>query len=578
MCGILGGINTSFNSASVALLEHRGPDQSSYVTEDAPGHGEVALGQTRLNIVDRADLDLPIRIGRSTILFNGEIYNHVELRAELEQHGWRFTTRSDTEVALAAYLQWGPDCLNRFNGMFALVVWDGQRFFCARDRLGKKPLFYRCGQGRFEFASEVKAFDKLEFVNDELFELFEFCFNEHTLFRDVFALPPAHYLIYDLTRGALYTRQYWDVEHYVNERISDEGQAVNRFIELLEDAVHIRKRADVPIALFLSGGVDSSLIAALSSVDDVFTCQFDEFRDSVDEETIVRDLTQRLGITPHFVRPTREQFLRALGPMSYHLEMPTGSFSVFPLYCLAKAARNLGYKVVLTGDGADELFAGYVRNEFLLDRSDKYPPEKRLQYASMLNRFEGSDLDRFCRMASRSGLTGAAMMKMFLTPYWSARRSALENICYLETRIFLQPLLQMADRMCMAHGVEARCPFLDHRLVEFAFSLDDRLRYRDGTGKWIVHQAAKKLLPRNARVLSRLVKHGLPTPVNLWLHGRHSFDRQYWNTLLTAECMKSLMNRRDPEAADEGLEHAVTRFDGPSRNMSSNTSLLERIS
>ena len=142
----------------------------------------------------------------------------------------------------------------------------------------------------------------------------------------------------------------------------------------------------------------------------------------------------------------------------------------------------------------------------------------------------------------------------------------------------MQPLLQMTDRMCMAHGVESRCPFLDHRLVEFAFSLHDRLRYRDGMGKWIVYQAAKKLLPRNARVLSRTVKHGLPTPVNLWLHGRHSFDRQYWNTLMTAECMKSLMHGPDANVAESRPDHALTRFDGPSQNISSTTTRMERVS
>ena len=132
-------------------------------------------------------------------------------------------------------------------------------------------------------------------------------------------------------------------------------------------------------------------------------------------------------------------------------------------------------------------------------------------------------------------------MKMFLIDQWSPRRSALENVSYIESRIFLQPLLQMSDRMCMAHSIEARCPFLDHRLVKFAFSLDDSLRHRDGTGKWIVHQAAQKLLPKGAKLLGRTIKDGLPTPVNLWMQGRHTFDRKHWNSLMTAECIKSLM-------------------------------------
>jgi asparagine synthase (glutamine-hydrolysing) len=161
-------------------------------------------------------------------------------------------------------------------------------------------------------------------------------------------------------------------------------------------------------------------------------------------------------------------------------------------------------------------------------------------YASMLRRFEGSDLDRFCRMASRSGLAGAALLKGHLSHLWSDHRSLLDNACYVETRIFLQPLLQMADRMSMAHAVEARNPFLDYRLVEFAFTLDDSLRFRDGVGKWLVKAAANRLLPRDCLVLTREVKHGLPTPINLWLQGQASFDRKYWTAIMTAECIKSL--------------------------------------
>ncbi len=551
MCGILGGINTSFNERSVARLHRRGPDQSRLVTETVPGFGVVALGQTRLNVVDCEDISLPVRIADATILFNGEIYNHHELRRELETHGWLFQTCTDTEVALAAYLQWGVDCLPRFNGMFAMVVWDGRRFFCARDRMGQKPLFYRYNDRRFEFASEVKAFDDLEFVSQDVFDLFEFCVNEHTLFRDVLALRPGHYLIYDLHRGTCTTRAYWDIEHQVGHKITDERKAVDGLIELLEDSVRQRMRADVPVTMLLAGGLDSSLIAALSGLDEVFTCQFDEFRETINEECYVRDLADKIGFHVHMVRPTKAQFFHDLAAMAYHLEMPTGSFSVFPLYRLAQAVREAGYKVVLSGEGADELFCGYARNEFLLSDGVPRDSAKERHYASMLRRYHGSSLDRFCRMASRSGLSGAAMLKMFLAEHWSERRSTLENICYIETRLFLQPLLQMADRMTMAHGVEGRCPFLDHRVVEFAFSLDDSLRYRGGVGKWIVHQALSRLLPADSLVLHRGVKDGLPTPVNFWMQGRHTFDRKHWNALMTAECIKSLIGYADEKVVEK---------------------------
>ncbi len=548
VCGILGGLNTEFDQESLSRLQHRGPNQGCLITEPVEPHGTLAFGQVRLSIVDRHDIKLPVRLGPATIVFNGEIYNHPELRAELRQLGWNFQTRTDTEVALASYLQWGPECLDRFNGMFAFAIWDGQRFFCARDRTGQKPFFYRSGPGTFEFASEIKAFSRLDFVPQEVFDVFEFCFNEQTLYRGIFALRPGNYLIYDPDRGTCRTRSYWDIDQRVDHKISDERTAVSRFVELLEDSVRLRLRADVPVSMFLSGGLDSSLIAKLSGVDTAFTCQFDEFADTINEERYARDLADRLGIELNVIRPTRDEFFSDLSDMAYHLELPTGSFSVFPLYRLAKACHDSGFRVVLCGEGADELFAGYVRNEFLLDDRNAPTDERAEHYGSMLQRYHGSDLDRFCRMASRSGLTGASMMKMFLTEHWSARKSMLENICYIESRIFLQPLLQMADRMCMAHGVEGRCPFLDHRIIEFAFSLEDSLRYRNGTGKWIVHEAARKLLPRGSLVLQRAVKHGLPTPVNLWMHGRHSFDRKYWNTLMTAECIKALLSPARPNA------------------------------
>jgi asparagine synthetase B (glutamine-hydrolysing) len=237
--------------------------------------------------------------------------------------------------------------------------------------------------------------------------------------------------------------------------------------------------------------------------------------------------------------------------------MPTGSFSAYAIYRLAKAALECGYTVALSGEGSDELFAGYARNELLIEDEPVRSTSKQRHYAAMLDRYRGCDFDRFCRMASRCGLVGAALIKMHLADLWSQRRSTLQNISYIETKIFLQPLLQMADRMCMAHGVENRCPFLDHRLVEFAFRLDDSLRYRDGVGKWIVHRAAEKVLPKGSLVLQRPVKDGLPTPANLWLHGTHSFDRKHWNALMTAECIRSLLGGAQSRVIEEAALPAV---------------------
>lgn len=551
MCGILGGINTELGEGDLRRLSHRGPDQASLTVEVVGPELRVTLGQTRLNIVDRNDVELPVSTTlpgsgrRASIVFNGEIYNWIELRAELEAEGHALHTKTDIEVVLVAYVAWGPRFLERLNGMFAFAIWDGERLFCARDRMGKKPFFYRCRGRTFEFASEVKGFGSLTFAGSELFDVLEFCPDESTLYQDTFALPPAHYLVYDPSRSTLQTHEYWSLPHRFGERLEREDEAIDRLIELLRDAVRLRMRADVPVTMFLSGGIDSSLLAALaqgegSGIREAFTCQFDDLKGVIDEEGYAHDLATRLGVRLHVVRPTREQFLEDLPRLAYHLEMPTGSFSVFPLYRLAAAAREGGYKVVLSGEGSDELFAGYARSEFLM-MSAFDPTDPRVRaYQSMLRRFEGSDLARFCRMASRSGLSGAALLEGYFRHLWSDHRSMLENTCYLETKVFLQPLLQMADRMTMAHGVEARNPFLDHRVVELAFTLDDSLRHRGQTGKWIVKAAAERVLPRGSLVLTRDVKHGLATPINAWLRGQAGFDRKYWTAVMTAECIKAL--------------------------------------
>ncbi len=549
MCGIFGGINTTFGQKAVAQLHHRGPDQSHVVTEPVGPGLELTLGQTRLNVVDRHDIDLPVRIGDAAILFNGEVYNHIELRAELERLGHRFATKTDTEVVLAAYLEWGHDCLRRFNGMFALAIWDGELLFCARDRMGQKPLFYRSGPERFEVASEIKAFPELGFTSNDVFDLFEFCFDEHTLYRDVYALQPGHFLVYRPDAQTLRIHRWWDIAEQIDGHLDDEDEAIERFVETLRDAIALRLRADVDVTMFMSGGIDSSLIAALAGVKRVFTCQFVEFEGMIDEAVYAGDLATRLGIDLDLVVPTKDEFFTALPALAHHLEIPTGSFSVFPLYQLSAAVKAAGYKVVLSGEGADELFGGYARNEFLFAEQAEPDGEKRRQYASMLGRFRGDPLDQFCRMASRSGLEGAARMRMFLRPHWRDRMTLLQNMCFVEARFFLQPLLQMGDRMTMAHGVEARCPFLDYRMVELAFSMSDRLRNRDGTGKWIVREAARRVLPKGTKLLDRQVKHGLPTPVNLWMQGRHSFDRKYWNAILTAECMKALLGTTQKSAS-----------------------------
>lgn len=545
MCGFYGGIfqyqnkdEPGFHKNHLKLL-HRGPDQQHVQTEITP-QGTVILGQTRLNIVDQKDICLPIRFGNNVILFNGEIYNYQSIRSELSSLGRRFSTRTDTEVVLAAYLEWGPTCLNRFNGMWAIAIWNGTRFFLARDRLGQKPIYYRTAHDRFEFSSEIKAFDNLSYCGNEYFELLEFCYDDHTPYKDVYSLKPGHYYYHDTASLKSQSTCYWELTNNSDKTVTNPVKAVDDLIDLLSDSVRLRTQADVPVTIFLSGGIDSAVIAALSGIDKTFTCQFDEFKEHINEELYATDLASRLGIDTTLIYPKRDEFLSSIPKLANYLEIPTGSFSVFPLYCLAQHAALNGFRVALTGDGSDELFFGYVRNELLYEDSTRSFSEKETQYKSLLSRYYGTDLDRFCRMASRSGPQGAVQLKSLLLQKWNKDSSLIKNTSLIESTIFLQPLLQMSDRMLMANHVEGRCPFLDHRIVEYSRSLADDLLFRDGKGKWIIHKLAEKILPKGSLVLERPIKHGLPTPVNQWLFGTHSFSRTEWNSLLMAECIKQI--------------------------------------
>lgn len=544
MCGIFGGITKlSIDRTDLTkrlnTLEHRGPDQCDLYTETINGK-QIFLGQTRLNIVDHNSIELPVKFGNYIILFNGEIYNYLSLKRELTKLGWNFLTATDTEVALAAYIEWGVDCLNRFNGMWAIAIWDGHKLFLCRDRLGQKPLFYRFTGSSIEFASEIKALSNLEYSANEQVDLFEFCYDDQTPFKNVFSVKPGYYFFYDSHSATLSSKCYWNIDEYTTGHIDQANKAVDTLIDLLSDSISLRMQADAPIAMFLSGGIDSALIAKLSGIQTAITCQFSEFENEINEEQYAVDLAQRLGIRTHVIRPTRSEFFDSLPKLAYHLEVPTGSFSAFPLYALSKATSAIEHRVVLTGEGSDELFAGYVRNEFLL--ADQLSPTslKETQYLQMIARYHGSDLERFCRMASRTGIQGAARLSSHLHSAWNNRLTFAQNITKLETIIYLQPLLQMSDRMTMAHSIESRCPFLDYRIVEFSRSISDQLMYKNGTGKWLVHKAAQKILPRNSLVLERPVKHGLPTPINLWLYGHHGFDRSHWNTKLMNECINQL--------------------------------------
>lgn len=539
MCGIFGGAAELISKDAERLLFHRGPDQQGRVVVTANAGRSLVIGQTRLSVVYKKDVPTPMSKGGATIAFNGEIYNWLELQRVLEARGHRFETPTDTEVVLAAYLEWGPACLERFNGMFALAIWHDDQLFLARDRLGKKPLFYTHDARGIGFASELKVLRELDFAEVPICTALEFYFDQYTPFANVKSLRGGEYLLYDAGSNAISIKRWWSFPEHSAE-ITDPEKAVDQFIELLTDACRIRKVADVPVTIFLSGGVDSSLIQAVLKLDVSYTVQFQEFERTINERDLVVEFADKLGFEPRIVVPTRDDFLGTFGDLARCIEFPVGSLSVFPLFCLARAARRDGFVVALSGEGADELFNGYYRNELLLREQHDLEPDFEGPYGTLCARYFGSPLERFCRMASRQGLAGVRLLLDYFGPLWRGSHSLGQNISYLEATVFMQPLLVMADRLSMGNSLEVRNPFLDHRMVDFSAKLADDLKYRDGHGKWLLRQALKRLVGSELGIAQRTIKHGLPAPVNQWLFKSSAFDRKDWNHVLLGECLKQL--------------------------------------
>jgi asparagine synthase (glutamine-hydrolysing) len=549
MCGIFGGVPELISGQAAELLRHRGPDQQGQVLVETPSGRPLVIGQTRLSVVTKKPVPTPMERGGAVIAFNGEIYNWLDLRRDLEARGQRFETQTDTEVVLAAYLEWGPACLERMNGMFAIAILRGDELFLARDRLGKKPLFYTHGPAGLGFASELKAIENLDFAEVPICQALEFYFDEYTPFRNVKSVRPGEYLVYRASSNELRRTKWWDLPEPSAE-IHDEDVALQRFLHLFEDACKVRKLADVPVTIFLSGGIDSSLIQAVLKLEVSYTVQFAEFEHTINERDYVLEFAKQLGFEPRIVTPTRDDFLSTFSELARCIEFPVGSFSVFPLYCLARQARRDGFVVALSGEGSDELFNGYYRNELLLHEASQLEAELRGPYGTLCRRYFGNPVERFCRMASRQGLSGVPELLEFFGERWRDDLSFAQNLTRIETLVFLQPLLVMADRLSMGHSLEVRNPFLDYRLVELSTRFSDELKFRDGQGKWLLRKALRELVGSDLGITRRKVKHGLPSPVNQWLFKSSAFDRKDWNHVLLGECLKQLALSHGPAIKD----------------------------
>ncbi len=552
MCGIAGVVTKSAPNESYAVdamlqaVKHRGPDDTG--TFVSPW---VVLGMVRLSILDLRSGNLcPLIYTRPgaaqpthVLTYNGEIYNYIELREELRQAGHEFVTTSDSEVLLHAWLQWGEACLDRFNGMFAFALADFERdvLFLARDVAGEKPLYWTETDDAFLFASEIKALltqvPLPEVHETDEFRAFEYVTGDETLFEGVYALRPGHKLVLRGLRGNFRGRrvsEYWSLVDHLHD--VDPARAVDQLDELLHDAIKLRLRADVPLGLYLSGGIDSSLIAAIARPAVGFSVHF-PYGPKYDELRYAQLVAQAVGCEHVVVRPTREDFDNHLDDVLYHLDMPVGSFSAFPLYVLAARAREW-VKIVLSGEGVDELFSGYTR--YLLPWHDQmtYAQPELRHYHSLLDFYYGKPLDRFARLLNRGNVSDD-VVKTVIAPHFSHFSDLRHSMGYTDFKLMLVTLLHMEDRAAAAFGLENRAPFLDKRIIAFAFSLPGDFKLRDGLAKWIVREVAKRHIPKE--ILERKDKQGLIAPINVWMNfrgRRGEFDRDGYNKLCKEHWLK----------------------------------------
>jgi asparagine synthase (glutamine-hydrolysing) len=618
MCGIAGIVavdRLDQDAPSRALrmrdiITHRGPDDAGLHCD-----AQAALAHRRLSIVDLRTGQQPLsnEDGSVWVTFNGEIYNHADVRAELEQRGHAYRTKSDTETIVHAYEEWGEECLHRLRGMFAFAIWDAskRRLLLVRDRLGIKPLYWCRTSDALLFGSEIKSLLASGLVAAEpnyavLPEMLStrYTSGEDTLFKGVRKLLPGHLLVFE--NGTVATKQYWDLPRRDHGSGLKQPSAISRdvvgqFRELLEESVRLRLMADVPLGMFLSGGIDSSAIAALMArmIGRPLQTFSVAFKDrSFNELEYAREVARAINAEPHEIVIDDRDFFGALPKLVWHEDEPIAHPSSVPLYFVSALARQ-HVTVVLTGEGSDELLAGYgkypraalnwkaggvyermvptaLRGSIARGLVPRLPARlaryARRSFIGMDRSPEAMFFDNFAAIrlgdlqqllapdlrpaATRGAAYGASMS------YFNALNGTstfLDRLLYADIKTYLVELLMKQDQMSMATSIESRVPFLDHRLVEFAATLPDEWKLHGWTTKRILREAMKGVLP--ASILNR-PKMGFPVPFSAWTRGA-------WNGVVRDVLLDRRARQRgilEPRAVDSLLRaHAEGRIEGGDR-------------
>jgi asparagine synthase (glutamine-hydrolysing) len=567
MCGIAGIITQNNDFIHPALLKkmsdalaHRGPDGEGAWINDSNTAG---LSHRRLAIIDLTrNAAQPMHYEkRYTIVYNGEIYNFIELKRELSRVGYNFNSSSDTEVILAAYDFYGVKCLQYFDGMFAFAIWDQktQELFAARDRFGEKPLYYYQENGLFAFASEMKALWAAgvphSIDNKMLLNYLTLGYVQNpgdksqTFFSNISSLLPAHYLLLNGQTGKFSVSNYWELDKQTTVKIT-ESYAISQFNNLLQDSVCKRMRSDVTIGSSLSGGLDSSSIAACIVKElnkrkatgnfQTFSAVFPGFEK--DEQSYIQSVSDHFSLQNFTVTPTADEMINDFEKLCYHQEEPFPSSSIYAQYKVFELAAKKNVKVLLDGQGADEVLAGYHKylhwyiQELVSKNRFSEAKRERNLFASHNMRMQwgiknvlASLLPSHTSIALEKReyqlITGNNDVSKQLLGYLKGREwegihkpivNKLNDILYFNTiENGLEEMLRYADRSSMAHGVEVRLPFLNAQLVQFVFSLPSRYKIKDGYTKWILRQAMDEKLPSS--VLWRTDKTGYEPPQKRWM-------------------------------------------------------------
>lgn len=573
MCGILAVINNNGSDIDSSLvhrmrdtLVHRGPDDQGMLI-----HKNIALGHRRLSIIDLSESGRQPMSNEDDsvfVVFNGEIYNYLELIPHLKNRGHHFTSTSDTEVILHQYEEDGLDFLDKLNGMFSFVVWDKKNntVIAARDRLGIKPLYFYTDTNKTIFASEIKAIIEDPTVprkanNQAILDYYfaGIALNGKTVFDNIHEVPPGNCVIIDLHTNTLKIKEYWDVEFNYNHTRSDD-QVNEEMLALLDNSVEVHCRSDAPLGCHLSGGLDTSTVVALAARHreqlKTFSIKFSD-EPYIDETEYAIAVNDHVGATYCEGSPTAEDFAQLIPSLAWHMDTPMATVGGITYYTVSKLAQS-HVKVSLTGHGGDELFAGYpIQFQAAFNRTDMFTrPAKKDPYRDMKiplseklkmlsyqriasiitrklrNRFvkkettlESLWIERHCRSLAddkiftsnfKNSLDGYSPEEDYLRPLNKAKTDkVLDKVLYHDQRVYLPSLLHLEDRASMAVSIESRVPFLDYRILEYLATIPPEQKVRGMQPKYLMRQAASKLLPE--KVWKRSDKRAFPVPRKFWM-------------------------------------------------------------